>query len=56
MRSQSSGTALKIKHFQYSTVQPTMSHLFKNNNKERNPIRIVIDKMGIDGRIQRQIV
>lgn len=50
-----SGSCIKIKNFQYANSQP-LNRLFKSRHTERNPIKIVVDKMGADGYIQQEIV
>ena len=44
----STGSCIKIKNFQYSSFQSTRS---RYKSTQRNPIRIVVDKVGENGNI-----
>lgn len=46
------GSCIRIRNFQYASFQSTRPRL----HSDRNPIRIVIDKIGADGTLHQQIV
>lgn len=49
----STGSCIKIKNFQYSSFQSTRS---RYKSTQRNPIRIVVDKVGENGNIEQLII
>jgi len=55
MKNVKEGSCVKIRHFQYSSVLPKRQ-LGKSRSTERNPIKIVVDKIGMDGEVSQLIV